>query len=148
MALKIINTQDWTIDQIAPYGRDLTAAMKKLCERFPDDLTVESIMADVIKGKNQLWLILDDDDAFKAFVTTEIFVSDFTGKKRLHLCDLGGEGGVYLADLVLELEKFAQSQGITEIHAMGRFGWQKQLAKHGYHPLVFRYGKELEHGRQ
>lgn len=143
MALKICNTQDWTIDRIAPYGRELTAAMTKLCERFPDDLTVESIMAEIIKGKNQLWLILDEDDKFKAFVTTEIFVSEFTGKKRLHLCDLGGEGGVYLADLVTELEKFAQSQGITEIHAMGRFGWQKQLAKHGYKPLVFRFGKDL-----
>lgn len=143
MALKIINTQDWSIEQIAPYGRDLTAAMTKLCERFPDDLTVKSIMADIINGKNQLWLILDENDKFKAFVTTEIFVSEFTDKKRLHLCDLGGEGGVYLADLVTELEKFALSQGIKEIHAMGRFGWQRQLAKHGYKPLVFRFGKDL-----
>lgn len=143
MALKIINTQDWSIEQIAPYGRDLTAAMTKLCERFPDDLTVASIMSDIINGKNQLWLILDEDENFKAFVTTEIFVSEFTDKKRLHLCDLGGEGGVYLADLVTELEKFALSQGITEIHAMGRFGWQRQLAKHGYKPLVFRFGKDL-----
>lgn len=143
MALKIINTQDWSIEQIAPYGRDLTAAMTKLCERFPDDLTVKSIMADIINGKNQLWLILDETEKFKAFVTTEIFVSEFTNKKRLHLCDLGGEGGVYLADLVTELEKFALSQGITEIHAMGRFGWQRQLAKHGYKPLVFRFGKDL-----
>lgn len=143
MALKIINTQDWSIEQIAPYGRDLTAAMTKLCERFPDDLTVASIMADIINGKNQLWLILDEDEKFKAFVTTEIFVSEFTDKKRLHLCDLGGEGGVYLADLVTELEKFALAQGITEIHALGRFGWQRQLAKHGYRPLVFRFGKDL-----
>lgn len=143
MALKIINTQDWSIEQIAPYGRDLTAAMTKLCERFPDDLSVTSIMADIINGKNQLWLILDETEKFKAFVTTEIFVSEFTDKKRLHLCDLGGEGGVYLADLVTELEKFALSQGITEIHAMGRFGWQRQLAKHGYKPLVFRFGKDL-----
>lgn len=143
MALKISNTQDWTIEQIAPYGRDITAAMAKLCDRYPDDLTVKSIMADIINGKNQLWLILDDEERFKAFVTTEIFVSEFTDKKRLHLCDLGGEGGVYLADLVTELEKFALSQGITEIHAMGRFGWQRQLAKHGYRPIVFRFGKDL-----
>lgn len=143
MALKIFNTQDWSIEQITPYGRDLTAAMTKLCERFPDDLSVTSIMADIINGKNQLWLILDESEKFKAFVTTEIFVSEFTDKKRLHLCDLGGEGGVYLADLVTELEKFALSQGITEIHAMGRFGWQRQLAKHGYKPLVFRFGKDL-----
>jgi ethanolamine utilization protein EutQ (cupin superfamily) len=143
MALKIINTQEWSIEQIATYGRDLTAAMTKLCEKFPDDLTVKSIMADIISGKNQLWLILDENDKFKAFVTTEIFVSEFTNKKRLHLCDLGGEGGVYLADLVTELEKFALSQGINEIHAMGRFGWQRQLAKHGYKPIVFRFGKDL-----
>lgn len=146
--MKIVNTYDWSIDQIAPYGKDLTSAIKKLCERFPDDLTLEGLMEDIMQGKYQLWLIIDDDQSFKAFVTTEIFVSKVTGKRRLHLCDLGGEGGACLADLVTELEKFALSQGITEIHALGRIGWQKQLAKHGYKPLVFRYGKDLTHGQQ
>ncbi|MEN5279012.1 hypothetical protein ABE527_18960 [Brucella sp. TWI432] len=143
MAMKIINTQDWTIDQIAPYGRDLTAAMRRLCEKYPDDLTVEILMSGIMSGKNQLWLIFDENEVFKAFVTTEIYTAEATGKKRLHLCDLGGEGGVYLADLVTELEKFALSQGITEIQAMGRIGWQKQLAKHGFQPMVFRYRKDL-----
>lgn len=144
--MKIVNTYDWPIEKIVPYSRDLTAAIKKLCERFPDDLTVKSVMEDVLSGKHHLWLILDDNEQFKAFVTTEIFTSRFTEKKRLHLCDLGGEGGPHLADFILELEKFAAEQDITEIHAMGRIGWQKQLAKHGYHPIVFRYGKDLTHG--
>lgn len=143
MALKIINTQDWTLDEIQPYSRDLTAAMRRLCDKYPDDLTVGLLMEGIIKGQNQLWLILDEEGSFKAFVTTEIFVSEITGKQRLHLCDLGGEGGVFLADLVTELEKFAKEKGITEIQAMGRFGWQKQLAKHGYRPIVYRYSKEL-----
>lgn len=146
--MKVVNTQDWPFERMAPYGPAFTAALRKLCARFPDDLSAETIMADIVAGRLQLWLILGEHDEFVAFITTEIYISPFTGRRRLHLCDLAGEGGVQLVTLIGIMEDYARRQGLGEVHAMGRIGWQKALAAQGYRPIIFRYGKELDHGQQ
>ena len=143
MTLNIHLTQDWPIERLEPYGKALTHAMRKLCEKYPDDISVKGMMDEITSGKNQLWLILDEDEEFKAFVTSEITTSDITGKKRVTLCDLGGEGGVDLADLIEPIEDWARSIGAVELDPVGRIGWRKSLAKHGYQPIISRYRKVL-----
>lgn len=143
MTLSIHLTQDWPIERLEPYGKALTHAMRKLCEKYPDDISVKGMMDEITSGKNQLWLILDEEEEFKAFVTSEITTSDITGKKRVTLCDLGGEGGVDLADLIEPIEDWARSIGAVELDPVGRIGWRKSLAKHGYQPIISRYRKVL-----
>jgi len=92
MTLSIHNTVDWPFEKIAAYGPDITAAFKKLVDRFPRDITLKSLADDVLSGRQQLWLILDGEE-FKSFVTTEIKINDYTGHKSVHLINLAGEGG-------------------------------------------------------
>lgn len=146
MTLSIHLTTDWPFEKVAGYGREITAAMKKLVERFPADLTLESMAEEIISGKLQLWLILDGEE-FKAFVTSEIKVNEATGHKTVQLMELAGDGGVDLVPLISDIEKWAIEIGAHELTPLGRDGWRKPLAKAGYRPKLTLYSKDLTHGR-
>ena len=146
MKLSIHNTTDWPFDRIAGYGPQITAAMRKLVERFPHQVTVRSLAEDIFSGKNQLWLILDDEDAFVAFVTSEIKVNEATGYKTVILSELAGEGGTDLVQLIGPIEDWARSIGAQELTPVGRLGWRKSLARQGYEADIVLYRKELTHG--
>jgi hypothetical protein len=146
VTLSIHLTTDWPFEKVAGYGREITAAMKKLVERFPADLTLESMAEEIISGKLQLWLILDGEE-FKAFVTSEIKVNEATGHKTVQLMELAGDGGVDLVPLISDIEKWAIEIGAHELTPLGRDGWRKPLAKAGYRPKLTLYSKDLTHGR-
>jgi len=141
--MKIILTEKWSFDQIAAYGPDITAAMRKLVDRFPTEFTVKSIFEDIRSGKAQLWLILDDDDRFLSFVLSEILINPVTGYKTVALTELGGEGGVDVVPLIGEIETWAREQGASELRPMGRMGWRKALASQGYKANIVIYRKML-----
>lgn len=145
MTLSIHLTTDWPFERVSRYGREITAAMKKLVERYPDELTLKGLAEDVITGKNQLWLILDEED-FKAFVTSEIKVNDETGRRTLILSELAGEGGLDLVPMIDTIEDWARANDIKEITPLGREGWRKPLAKAGYKPKFVLYSKDLTNG--
>lgn len=147
MTLSIHLTQDWPLERLAKYGPELTAAMKKLVARFPEDVSLELLATEIRAGIQKLWLILDENDAFKAFVTSKTTTSAETGRTRVELCELGGEGGINLVELIKPIEEWARSIGADEINPVGRFGWRKELARLGYRPAVIRYRKVLKNGR-
>jgi len=142
MSYQIHLTQEWSPEQIAPFGADLTKAMVKLAARFPDDVDLAALSGQIARGETQLWLILDEKQKFAAFLTTQIETTP-TAKKRLLLLELAGRGGVPLCDLLGDIERWARAQGVVEICPLGRAGWSRALKKHGYKPLIIRYGKEL-----
>jgi hypothetical protein len=145
MSLSIHLTTDWPFERVARYGREITAAMKKLVERFPNELTLKGLAEDTISGKNQLWLILDGEE-FKAFVTSEIKVNDETGRKSVLLSELAGEGGIDLVPMIGPIEDWARSIGAHELTPLGREGWRKPLSKAGYKPKLVLYSKDLTNG--
>lgn len=145
MSLSIHLTTDWPFERVSGYGKQITAAMKKLVERFPDELTLKGLAEDIISGKNQLWLILDGDE-FKAFVTSEIKVNEETGRKTVLLSELAGEGGIDLVPMIGPIEDWAREIGAHELTPLGREGWRKPLAKAGYKPKLVLYSKDLTHG--
>lgn len=146
MTLSIHLTTDWPFERVARYGKEITTAMKKLVERYPNDLTLESMAEEVISGKLQLWLILDDEE-FKAFVTSEIKVNEATGRKTVQLMELAGDGGVDLVPMIDDIEAWAREIGAHELMPLGRDGWRKPLAKAGYRPKLTLYSKDLTDGR-
>jgi len=148
MSLSVHLTQDWPLERLARYGPELVAAMKKLVRRFPDELSVRTLFEQIMRGEQQLWLILDESEAFKAFATSEITISEFTGKRRVILCELAGAGGVDLTDLIEPFEDWAREIGAAEVHVIGRTGWRKALATHGFKPFIMRYRKVVRNGRQ
>lgn len=145
MTLSIHLTSDWPYERVARYGREITAAIKKLVERFPRDITVDGLAQDILTGKNQLWLILDGE-AFVAFVTTEIKVNTDTGHKTVVVSELAGEGGTDVVPLIAPIEEWARSIGAHAITPIGRLGWRKALARQGYDADIVLYSKDLTNG--
>lgn len=145
MTLSIHLTLNWPYEKIAKYGPEITTAMKSLAERFPDEITVKDLAKDIITGQNQLWLILDGEE-FVAFVTSEIKVTEETGKKTVLLGELAGRGGIDLVPLIGPIEDWARSIGAASLTPIGRDGWRKALAKAGYKVDIVRYRKELADG--
>ena len=145
MTLTIHNTTKWPFEDVARYGKELTAAFKKLAERFPNDMTVKSLFDLVSTGRHQLWLILDGEE-FKSFVTTEIKVNDYTGHKSVHLINLAGEGGADLVPLIADIEKWALEEGAQSIEPVCRDGFGRALQKLGYRKDVSLFRKDLTHG--
>lgn len=146
MTLSIHNTTDWEFSKLARYGKEITAAVKKLVERFPNDLTLESVAQEIMAGKQQLWLILEGEE-FKAFVTSEIKINEATGHKTVQLMELAGAGGIDLVPMIETIEEWAVSIGAHELTPMGREGWRKPLGRAGYRPKLVLYSKDLTHGR-
>jgi hypothetical protein len=130
--MKVELTSNWSPERFAPYGAAVTGAMRKLAERFPREVRIEHLAQEVVSGKRQLWLILDDDDHFVSFVLTEIQVNDATGLKTLVIPSFAGEEGAGTVPLIGALENWAREQGCDEVMVWGRLGWKKPLAKQGY----------------
>jgi len=142
MTLDIHLTTDWPFERVARYGSDITKAMKKLAERFPAHMTLDSLADDLFNGRNQLWLVLDGEK-FVTFVLSEIKTNTATGHKSVILTQLAGEGGLEVVPLIGKIEEWAKEQGASEISPIGRVGWRKALAKQGYESDLVMYRKEL-----
>lgn len=146
MTLSIHLTLDWSYERVSKYGRDITAAIHKLVERYPNDLSVKDIAGDMMTGKSQLWLILDEEERFVAFVTSEIKINPDNGRKTIMLSELAGDGGADLVSLIGPIEDWARSIGAEELTPLGRDGWRKPLAKAGYRPKFVLFSKDLTNG--
>lgn len=144
--MRVELTQDWPFEQISKYGPDITAAMRKLVDRFPRQFTIQSLFSDIHEGRNQLWLILEESGEFKAFVLTEVFTNNATGEKSVLLTEGAGEGGVALAQALPTIERWAIEQGATAVMPMARRGWEREISKYGYRPEFVRYRKDLPNG--
>lgn len=139
--MKVVNTSDWNYERLAPYSKQITAYFKKLADKFPADLTVQSIAMECITGGRQLWLVFDDKDEMVAVCMTQVRTIDATGKKIVTLSTHAGDEGLSCVPaMCAEIEKWAAEQGAHFTAAEGRIGWKRALEKQGYtlYAAVFR----------
>lgn len=133
MSYKVLLTRDWPVDQFANYGADITAAMRKLAERFPLDVTVEGLARACIAGERDLWVVLDENDRFVSFCCTSIQTMNDTGVRICYVSSLAGEAGGALVPALCEtLIPWAREQGCSHLRPEGRLGWWKHLKPHGF----------------
>lgn len=142
--MKIVLTNDWSFEKLAPYTKSVTAAMKKLQERFPREVDVGHLANEIISGKRQLWLILNDDDSFMSFVLSEIQTNNATGLKTIVVPTMAGEDGPASVPLIAEIEKYGLEQGCDKSAVYGRAGWKRSVAKEGYELEMCIFGKPLK----
>ncbi|MDN5249333.1 hypothetical protein [Bartonella sp. TP] len=145
MKYKLYNCSSWSLARLLRYKEQLSQAMEKLARRFPGDIAVLDILQDITSGRHEMWLILDEQEEFIAFLTTELKLT-LEGKKRLNLCQLGGRGGTVLAQFLPQLEQYGRDHGASEICPVGRIGWLRVLGQLGYKPEILKYRKDLTHG--
>lgn len=141
MTFKVVNTSTWTFEQLSPYGKAITAAMRKLADKFPDDMTVESLAQECFSGSQQLWLILDENDEFVAFCLTKVSTVDATGKKVVTLTNMAGEQGLKVADAMCDaIHAHCDEIGADLTAAVGSRAWGKVLQHRGYreYAVIFR----------
>lgn len=140
--MKIYNTQDWEPERVFRYGPEITAAMRKLVDRFPREVTMKSLAEDIISGRQRLWLVLEGED-FRSFVLTEFKTTPATEIKTVYITAMGGDDGVNATPLIAEIEAWAKAEGATQAKVIGRWGWKRPLAQEGYNMDAVVYRKEL-----
>lgn len=142
MTQELVLTSEWPLEQLLPYGPQITAAIRKLQDMFPEDGTLESMAADMLAGIVQLWLMLDDGH-FKGIVLTTVKTIDVTGYKAVIVVGLAGEDGVELTPHIETIEAWAKEQGANSVTPVGRVGWKKPLSKLGYSVERVVYRKDI-----
>jgi hypothetical protein len=144
MTFRVVNTQSWDYEQLAPYTRQITAYFRKLVDHFPEDLTVQSIGMECIAGARQLWLVFDDEEMV-AVCMTQIRTIDATGTKIVTLSSHAGDAGLdCVPDMCRTIEAWAAEQGANFTAAEGRRGWGRELAKQGYREYAVVWRKPIE----
>ena len=134
MTYKVVLTDGWTFEQLAGYTRDITAAMHKLADKFTDDMTVYSLFQEIASGRQKMWLILDDQDAFVAFAMTRTETIEATGKKIVTLTNMAGGEGLKIAPAMCEaIHAWARdTEGADQTRFIGTRAWLKALKAEGY----------------
>lgn len=131
MSAELHLTSNWPVERVLSYSPQITAAMKKIIERFPDDATLKSMADDVLSGAVQMWVMLDGDE-FKGVVLTDFQTVPATGHKAARIVALGGVDGVDLCPHIATIEEWAWENNADCVLPVGREGWKRPLAKLGY----------------
>lgn len=143
--MKVVNTTDWDFERLAPHSKQITAHFKRLAEKFPHDVTVQSIAMECISGARQLWLVFDEDDEMVAVCMTQVRTIDATGKKIVTLTSHAGDEGLSCVPaMCAEIEAWAAEQGADFTAAEGRRGWGRELKKMGYREYATVWRKPIE----
>lgn len=133
MTYKVVDTSNWTAARLDPYWPEIFAAMMKLRDRLPDDISYSVLLSCWAHRTRKLWLVLDENDRFMAFVTTEVETLLATGERVVILKDCAGEGVLKAADeICAALEGYADMERIRIRRFTGREGWKVPAGRHGY----------------
>lgn len=142
-AIEIVNASQWPIERLAPYMSGILEQMGRLADRFPDDVTMGALFAEVMNGRRTLWLILEDGKLLAIALTT-VRTIDATGAKILKLHDLAGNGmRRFSEELRQTLEGYARENGCHMTEIEGREGWKPLLTKFGYSTRAMLFRKAL-----
>lgn len=140
MRLTVHNTSDWSADMLD--WPNITAAIRRLVERFPDDITLEGVLSDIIHGRLTLWVVRDGDTTVSV-VLVSFDTNPHTGHRRATIREMVGNRGVEAIPLIVEIEEWARSQGANDIDVIGREGWKRALASQGYELVAVVLRKRL-----
>ncbi len=144
--MKVVLTDRWTPEQAAPYMADVFRAFAKLAEERPQDLTVQHLVWMVCKDgdRNNLWLVLDDEDRFLSFFMTRIETCDATRVRSVKVLNMAGSSGLESVPQILETAgAWAREKGAQYAYIEGRDGWWPTLKRHGFKRDAVLYRREL-----
>lgn len=131
MTDRLVLTEKWSFEQIAPYGSKITECLKKIKVRFPEDSTMDEMANVIFNGEVQLWLMLSDEE-FKGIVLTDIRTVESTKYKTVRVIGCAGDDGIDLCEHIAEIENWAWEMGCDAVLPVGREGWKRPLSKLGY----------------
>lgn len=119
---------------------DVLRELGRLAARFPGDVTMGALYAEILQGRRTLWLVLEGGRLL-SIALTSVRTVDATGQRIAKLHDLAGRDvHRYAAQLCDALEGWADENGCPVKEIEGRKGWEKLLKRFGYapHAVLFR----------
>lgn len=144
--IEIVCTRQWSWEQMRPHWNDIDSAIKKYVKRFAENVRYEEIINDIRTGEKDLWVVLKCGKIV-AFIVVEI-ITTYTNKKRLIICHFGGKLDNYVRAGLDRIDSYARENGIAQIQFMGRKGWRKMVAAHGYRVVMMDYRKDIDCGME
>lgn len=138
---KVVNASQWPLERLAPYMSAVLREMGRLADRFPGDVTMTALFAEVFQGRRTLWLVLDGEKLL-AIAMTSIRTVDATGQRIAKLHDLAGRDVLrFAAPLCTALETWADENNCPVKEIEGRRGWEPLLKRFDYAPYAVLYRK-------
>jgi len=141
--ISIHKAHEWPLIKLMRYMPDIGECFQKLENRFPGDITVESLFRDYLSGNKVLWIVLDGEELLSVAMTN-IRTVEATGKKIASVMDLAGKDrNVFSDELNQTLEAWAKENGADTFAIEGRPGWDRIAKKYGYTPYAVQWRKEV-----
>ena len=134
MPLKIENAHSWSQERMALVFPSVLLCIRRFVTEFPDEMTEEYLITEVMAGRRQLWVVYDEDKPNVALlvVITEIKTYTPTSIKFVEMFGVGGERVREALPLIEHIEAWAEERGAQHALLVGRFGWIPLLKDRGY----------------
>lgn len=147
MTLKIELTHGWSQERMLPMWPSILEDLRKFINRFPDDMTEEYLIQEIMSGSRLLWVIYDEEAPEHAVmcVVTETKKNMANGKMFIEIVGMGGNRMHECLPLEEEIAKWGiENHGIKEMVLIGRPGWKRLLDKYGYKETAVIMRKQVE----
>lgn len=130
-------------DLIAGIWKEVAPLLHPAVERSNGRWTMQTLLIALKEGKQQLWIVYEQDEAIKGVATTEIL--SYPNKKMLGIQYLGGRDLDTWGLSFLEMaEDFAKAVKCSGIEATARKGFMKWFKEYDYKDAYTVFEKEIE----
>lgn len=117
--------------QAAAHWGHVQPMLQRALDRFDYGSDSDDILMDIINGGRQLWLISEDAIA----ITSVSVLPKFS---VLDISLLAGDRiDLWLGDIVIAFNNYAEAIGCKYIDGFGRKGWTKKLEAYGFKPYSY-----------
>ena len=123
--------------------------VEKLLDKSVDTAEGKMEMIDVLEGILNnvyvLWVVMDDDDALIAAITSRII--QYPRRKGMALDWVGGSKMSKWSDMVMDtMTDFAKKNDCSHLEGYGRKAWIRVIKKYGFYPEYIAYRMEIDNG--
>jgi len=129
-------------DSILLIWKEVAPLLYPAVERSHGRWTMQTLLAALKEGRQQLWLIYENDQPVKGVGTTEILF--YPNRKMLAVQYLGGSGlDTWGLSFLSIIEDFAKAAGCSGIEATARKGFWKWFKERDYQDAYTVFEKEI-----
>ncbi len=127
--------------------KDVSLMLAKAVDTSKGKFHIQDLYEDLLEGKYNLWLILDDkgDDKVIAAITTRII--KYPNRNAMAMDWVGGKRMTEWLPIAMKtLISFAKDCNCKHLEGFGRKAWMKVLNRYNWKPEYIAYRMEIDNG--
>ena len=129
-------------DMVFDIWRDVSHFLHPAVERSHGRWIMQTLLIALKEGKQQLWLVYEEDQPVKGVATTEI--QNYPNRTMLSVQYLGGKDlDTWGFSMLKILEDFARATNCSGIEATARKGFWKWMKEYDYQEAYTVFEKEI-----